>query len=132
MSKLTMLRIDIPELCGILSAMMGRILPETPVQAVCALFVALMIMILAAPEAAAHPVPHQAEAFTAGAERTTTIASLEAASCCHVVSICSVTFCDDPVGALSWLSWSRAGLRLTKGTSNASLASGADPPPPRG
>lgn len=105
--------------------------PKGLVQAAIAGVLALVIVIIAAPEAAAHPVPHQGGAVAAGPERLAE-AAVDASSCCHVVGACFVTLCDDPVGALSWLSWSRAGLRLRAGASHASLAGGADPPPPRG
>jgi len=111
--------------------MVDCMFPKAVVQAVYVLVLALIVVVIAAPEATAHPVPHPGEAVAAGSKDMAD-AAVDAFACCHAVSGCSVALSADPVGILSKQSWSRIGRRLAAGASHASLAGGADPPPPRG
>lgn len=105
--------------------------PKAVAQAVYVLVLTLIVVVIAAPDATAHPVPHPGEAVAAG-PKDMADAAVDAFSCCHAVSGCSVTLSADPVGVMLKQSWSRIGRRLAAGASQASLAGGADPPPPRG
>jgi len=111
--------------------MMDHMFPGASLQAVGAVLLAVAVLVLAAPEAAAHPIAHLGGAAASGAEDGAKPA-VDAAPCCHVGGACSFTLCDASVGALSILSSSWATLRLTEDPSPATIADGADPPPPRG
>ncbi len=110
---------------------MDRMISGALPRALGALLVAIAVLVLAAPEAAAHSGPHPGGAAVAGQEGGEP-PSAGAVPCCHAGGACFAPLCFDPVGALSHLSWTRAALRLTGGAPPSSLAGGADPPPPRG